>query len=88
MVNLLADLVTVTKLPVGKSSDRNWGWVNLFTNLVIVTKSVSWEIFWQKWKKCAGRFSDCHQICQSGNLLAEKGKESVGRFSDYHYICQ
>ena len=30
-----------------------------FTNLVIVTKSVSWEIFWQKWGrgKCAARFS-------------------------------
>ena len=62
-LNLLADLVTVTKLPVGKSFGRNGR--NVLADLVIVAKSAQQEICWQNGGKSAGRFSDCHQICQS-----------------------
>ena len=40
------------------------------------------------WGKYAGRFSDCHQIWQSANLLAEMGSKSASRFSDCHQIYQ
>ena len=55
-----------------------------------VIKSVCLEICWQKLGKgkYTGRFSDSHQICQSGNLLEEMGEESTGRLSDCHHICQ
>ena len=47
----------------------------MLTDLVTSTKFASQEIFRQKWGrgKSAGSISDWHQICHSGNLLAEMG---------------
>ena len=68
------------------------GGVNLLVDLVFVTKSASKEICWQKWGrgKSAGRFSDCHPICQSANVLEEIGwwGKSVSGISDCFPICQ
>ena len=69
---MLADLVIVTKSARQEICWQNGG--NMLAGLVTVTKSASQNIIWQKWEECAGRFSDCHQICQSGKLLAEIGK--------------
>ena len=77
----------------GKSAMR----VNLPADLVTVTKSASQQICLQKWGggKCAGRFNDCHQICQkindchqicqSANLPG--GGKSTSRFSGCQEIC-
>ena len=62
----------------------------MLADLVIITKSASQENCWQKWEESAGRFGDCHQICQSAILLEEircLGK-SVGDISDCFPISQ
>ena len=58
-------------LPVKISFGRNGR--NVLADLVIVTKSASQEICWQKWGRgtSAGTFGASHQICLSGNMLAE-----------------
>ena len=68
--------MTVTESVVRKSAGRNGEGLNLLEDLVAVIKSVCLEICWQKLGKgkYTGRFSDSHQICQSGNLLEEMGK--------------
>ena len=65
---------------------------NLLADVVTVTKSDSQQICWQILAKgkSAGRFSNCHYICQSGSLLKEIGcwGRSVGGISDCFPICQ
>ena len=59
--NLLVDLMIVTKSASQQICWQNGG--NMMADLVTVTKSACQNIIWQKWEECAGRFSDCHQIC-------------------------
>ena len=58
---MLADLVIVAKSAQQEICWQNGG--NMMADLVTVTKSACQNIIWQKWVECAGRFSDCHQIC-------------------------
>ena len=66
--------------------------VYILADLVAVTTSASKKIYWQKLggSKSACRFSDSHQICQSGkSAFRNAGRaKSAGRFSDCHHICQ
>ena len=63
----------------------------MLADLVIITKSVSQEnMLAENGGESAGRFGDCHQICQSAILLEEIrcwGK-SVGGISDCFPISQ
>ena len=72
--NLLVDLVTLIKSASKEICCRNWEAVNLLADLVTVNTSVSqgnWQA--EMLKESAGRFSDCHHICQSGKLLVDFG---------------
>ena len=60
----------------------------MLEDLVTVTKSACQNIIWQKWEECAGRFSDCHQICQAGNLLAEWGEYDADIMTVTKSACQ
>ena len=67
----------------------------MLADLLTVSKSANRNV-----GKSAGRFSDCQQICQSANLLAEMGgltlsadletvTKPAGRFIPHsHQICQ
>ena len=72
--DLLVDLMIVTKSASQQICWQNGG--NMMADLVTVTKSASQEICWLKWGRgnSAGRFSGSHQICPSGNMLAEIGE--------------
>ena len=72
--NLLADLVTVTTSASKEIYCRNWEAVNLLGDLVTLTKSASQQYQQAEMvEESAGRFSDCHYICQLGNLQQEIG---------------
>ena len=58
------------------SGGQEW-WSNLLADLVTVTKSARQENLLGRIGgvgNLLGRFSDCHEICKSGNLLADIGR--------------
>ena len=71
---------------------RNWlGGLNLLVDLVTLTKSASQQYQQAEMvEESAGRFSDCHYICQLGNLQQEIGwgGKSAVSISNCLPICQ
>ena len=90
-VYILADLVIVTTSAGKKIYCRNWEAVNLLVDLVTLTKSASQgNLQAEMVEQSAGRFSDCHYICQLGNLQEEIGwgGKSAVSISNCLPICQ
>ena len=91
-LNLLADLLTFTQSAVRKAAGRFWlRVVNLLARLsdsliILPVRNMLAEV--GGGGKSARRFSDCHQIFQTGKSAGRNGEGIYGRFSDCHEICQ